>query len=254
MKYALIGYGKMARAVAEAANARGHRCVAVVDPAVRAPGVRSSLDPRRLGGANVAFEFSVPAAAEANVVALLEARVAVVCGTTGWSGGSRAIRSASRRTGLGAVIAPNFSVGMALFEEIVGEAARRLARARLYEPYVVEWHHRAKKDAPSGTALRLAHRVAREAGETTAVRAGEPSPALRRGDVHVSSVRAGHEPGIHEVGFDGEHDVVRLVHRARGRGGLALGAVLAAEWIVGRSGVHGFQRVVADLLRRGGGA
>ena len=252
MKVAIVGYGKMGREVEAAAVRRGHSVVARIDPEGGADGVARRLTRASLRGAAVAFEFTVPGSAEANVIALLEAGVAVVCGTTGWNASSRAVALAARRAGKGAVIAPNFSPGMALFAEVVREAARRFLGTGAYDPFVVESHHRAKKDAPSGTALKLAGIVASSAPERAEVVAGMPSGAVRPGAVHVASVRAGHEPGTHTVGFDGAHDAVTLVHRARDRAGLALGAVLAAEWVARRRGIHGFDEVVADWVRAGG--
>jgi 4-hydroxy-tetrahydrodipicolinate reductase len=250
---AIVGYGKMGRAVEACAVGRGHRVVARIDPEARGREGARRLSAAALRGADVAFEFSKPSAAEENVLALLRARVAVVCGTTGWEVSSGRIAAASRRAGRGVVIAPNFSPGMILFSEIVGAAARLFLAAGSYDPFVLEAHHRGKKDAPSGTALKLAGIVGAAAPSKAEVVAGLTAEPVRPGAVHVASVRAGHEPGTHTVGFDGEHDAVVLVHRARGRGGLALGAVLAAEWIEKRRGVHGFERVVADWVRRGGG-
>ena len=252
MNLALVGYGRMGREVEAVAARRGHVVVAVFDPASRGGRMKRRLDPAGLAGAEVAFEFTAPQAAEANVVALLEAGVAVVCGTTGWPLASCAIRTAARRSGRGAVLAPNFSLGMALFSEVAAEAARRFLAAGGYDPFVVEFHHRGKKDAPSGTAQALAAAVAAAGGENREVVVGVPSGPVEPGAVHVASVRAGHETGTHTVGFDGENDVVTLTHRTRGRAGLALGAVLAAEWVRKRRGVHGFDRVIADLVRGGG--
>jgi 4-hydroxy-tetrahydrodipicolinate reductase len=252
VRVAIVGYGKMGREVEAAAVARGHAVVQRIDVAGGGRGVRRRLDAAAVRRADVAFEFTAPAAAEANVVALLEAGVAVVCGTTGWSLSSPAVAAASRRAGKGAVIAPNFSVGMALFAQVVSEAASRFLAAGDYDPFVLEAHHRAKKDAPSGTALRLAASVAAAAPARAEVVAGLPTGPVRPGAVHVASVRAGLEPGTHTVGFDGLHDVITLCHRARDRGGLALGAVLAAEWVAGRRGVHGFESVVAEWIRGGG--
>jgi len=246
VKVAIVGYGRMGREFEAAAVSRGHAVVARIDVAGGGRGVARRLDPASVRRADVAFEFTAPAAAEANVIALLEAGVAVVCGTTGWGSSSRAVAAASRRARRGVVIAPNFSVGMTLFSRLVAEAAGRFLAAGGYDPFVLEAHHRGKIDAPSGTALALASAVAAAGPAKAEVVAGLPSGRVRPGAVHVASLRAGLEPGTHTVGFDGVHDVVTLCHRARDRGGLAIGAVLAAEWIVGRSGVHGFERVVAE--------
>jgi 4-hydroxy-tetrahydrodipicolinate reductase len=250
MKYALVGYGKMGRAVEAAAAARGHRRVAVVDRARRgaARAVRTSL--ATLRRAEVAFEFTEPGAAEDNVVELLGAGLHVVSGTTGWDPRSTRIRRALRATGRGLVASPNFSPGMELFARLVGAAADLVSRAGLHDPWILDLHHRAKLDAPSGTAKLLAEIVEAHDPRVLAVHAGPLDGRLEAGALHVASVRAGHETGTHVVGFDGEHDALTLTHRTRGRSGLALGAVLAGEWILARRGLHGFDAVMDDLLSR----
>jgi len=253
LKFALIGYGRMGRAIEATARDRGHDLVAIVDPAAEGRRVRRRFDPRALGGAAVAFEFTKPSTAESNVIRLLEADVAVVCGTTGWTPGSAELKRAVRGSKAGAIVAPNFSVGMNLFYLAVGEAARVAGRSGLYDAFVLETHHRGKVDAPSGTAARLASIVQDAAPTYSTTEFGCPDEgAVSPGAVHVASVRAGHEPGTHTVGFDGPFDQITLTHRGRGRGGLALGAVLAGEWIGKRRGLHGFDRVLKDYLGKGG--
>ena len=233
MKYALVGYGKMGRAIEEAAGVRGHACTAVIDKSAKLERVSRTMDDASWRGVKVAFEFTRPAAAKENVIALLRRGVAVVCGTTGWDAADPAVRRAAASAKRGCVIAANFSIGMNLFYAAVEEAARSYLAVPGYDPWIAEWHHKQKADAPSGTARRLAAIVGEAGG----------------GAVPVAAVRAGHEPGRHLVGFDGPDDAVTLAHAARGRGGFARGAVLAAEWIQGRRGIHGFEDVVADLVR-----
>jgi len=229
VRFALVGYGKMGRAIEAAAAARGHVLSAVVDRSARTAQAKRSIDRAAWRGIGVAFEFTTPAAAKDNVIALLARGVPVVCGTTGWDPADPDVKRAARSSKAGAVVAPNYSVGMALFYGAVAQAASRYLAAGGYDAWVAEWHHRAKVDAPSGTALRLAKLV---------------------GDPPVAAVRAGHEPGRHLVGFDGPHDAVTLEHVARGRSGFAEGAVLAAEWLGRRRGIHRFEEVVDDLVSR----
>ena len=249
MKVALVGYGKMGRAVEAVLRDRRHRIAAVVDP--EAPGARRRLDPKRLGGAEVAFEFTRPDAAPANVRLLLEAGISVVCGTTGWDGSAPEVRRWARAGKAGLVVAPNFSVGVLLFQRLVEDAARRLFPTGMFDPTVLEAHHRGKVDAPSGTASKLAGAIAKTWGG--AVIEGNAVLPVPHGAVHVASLRAGHEAGTHTVGFEGAHDSISLTHRARGREGFALGAVLAAEWVRGRRGVHGIDAVVDGVLSGGRG-
>ncbi|HJQ82523.1 MAG TPA: dihydrodipicolinate reductase C-terminal domain-containing protein [Candidatus Binatia bacterium] len=237
MRYALVGYGRMGRAIDAVAEARGHRRAIVVDRGAKGKGTARSVEGAGWKGVDVAFEFTEGEGAAERVLALLSAGIPVVCGTTGWDAASAALGPAARKARAGAVIAPNFSIAMHVFATLAAQASAALSRAGAYDPYIVEWHHKAKRDAPSGTAKRLARVV-------TDASAG-------RIDVPVASVRAGHEPGRHVVGFDGEGDVVTLTHQARGRGAFAEGAVVAAEWIRGRRGIHGFDEVCRDLVRSG---
>ncbi len=249
MRYALVGYGKMGREIERAATARGHSRVAIVDPGARVRGVLRSIERARLRRADVAFEFTTPDAARANVIALLACGVAVVCGTTGWDDTGADVSRAVRASRGALLVAPNFSVGMALFSRLVGEAAARCAAAGGYDPWLVEWHHRGKRDAPSGTARRLAGVLAAGVDPPAAIHEGTPVAPLPPGAVHVAVVRAGHEPGRHQVGWDGPHDRITLTHEARGREGFARGAVLAAEWLRGRRGRIHFDDAIDDLLR-----
>jgi 4-hydroxy-tetrahydrodipicolinate reductase len=234
----------MGRAVEVRATARGHERAEVVDPATGS----GPLDPRGLGGARMAFEFTLPGAAERNVSALMEEGVSVVCGTTGWRP-SEALLAAVERTDAGCILAPNFSLGVNLFFRVVDAAAGTLGALKMYDAFVQESHHRGKADAPSGTARRLAEIVVEADPRLESVLEGHPSGRIPPGTLQVISTRAGSEPGTHRVGFDGDHDLITLEHRARGRDGLALGAVLAAEWLEGRRGMHRFEEVLDAILR-----
>ena len=158
------------------------------------------------------------------------------------------------QTPKGAVIAPNFSVGVNLFFRITAAAAALLGPAGRHEPYVLEAHHAGKRDVPSGTARQLAQIVVGADPRLESVHEGHPDGLLPRGTLQVVGLRAGHEPGTHVVGFDGAEDTITLTHRARGRGTFAAGAVLAAQWLLasGRPGIHGFDVVLDDLLTRAG--
>lgn len=253
MNYAVVGYGRMGRAIDERAKARGHRRVAVIDPDVRVRGGRRSLSETSVAGAEVAFEFTTPQESPGNVSRLVALGVPVVCGTTGWTP-DRRLRTEAREAKVGVVLAPNFSVGMNLFYRIVRDAARWLGSAGGHQPFVWEHHHAGKADAPSGTALRLAALVARADPRAPEIAAGPLAGPLPKGALHVSAIRAGAEPGTHVVGFDGPFDRIELRHSARGREGFADGAVLAAEWLTEarKAGFHGFDAVLDGLTRRRG--
>jgi 4-hydroxy-tetrahydrodipicolinate reductase len=238
MRVALVGTGKMGREVEAVLRERGHDAL----PVHRGDGFPRDCP--------VGIDFTRAEAVEANVAAALAAGARYVVGTTGWHDRLDALRGLVEQKGGGLVWAANFSLGVNLFYRIVGDAAALLARFPEYDPYVLERHHRQKKDAPSGTARALADVLA-GAGLRRARPEMELRGALAEDRFHVSAVRAGGIVGDHTVGFDAGGDEILLEHRARTRRGFAAGAVLAAEWIVGRTGVFGFDAVLNDLLAGG---
>ena len=237
MKVAVVGPGKMGREVAEVLRERGHEPVMV-----------GASDPFPSGCA-VGIDFTKPEAVVENVKKAMATRARYVVGTTGWSAREVEVRRLVEAAGGGLVHAANFSVGVNLFYRIVREAARTLAAFPDYDPYVLERHHRAKKDAPSGTAKALAEIVEKSGGPRRRAATSLSGP-LKDDEFLVSAVRAGGIVGEHTVGFDSGGDEILLEHRARSRRGFALGAVLAAEWIATRAGVFGFDAVLADLGAR----
>jgi 4-hydroxy-tetrahydrodipicolinate reductase len=236
VKVALVGHGKMGREVEAVLRERGHD-LAVVG--------RDTALPR---DCVVGIDFTRSEAVPANVEAAMKAGLRYVVGTTGWSDRLEDVRRTVTQAGGGLVHAANFSVGVNLFYKIVRDAAATLARFPEYDPFILERHHRLKKDAPSGTAKVLAGIVSSAGGK-------RPKPvsdlegALADDSFHISAVRAGGIVGDHTVGFDSGGDEILLEHRARTRRGFALGAVLAAEWISTRTGFHSFDAVLEDLSR-----
>jgi len=223
---AIIGMGKMGRALVDLAGAHGFTVVATLDRAH--PVTRESL-----AGAAVAIEFSTPESAVANILACIATGCPVVVGTTGWYDAMPRVRAEVDRAGGTLLYAPNFSLGVAIFDRVVAEAARLFGSAG-FSGHLVETHHAAKKDAPSGTAASLARTV--EAASNT------PMP--------ITSVRVGSVPGTHEVIFDSPFEQVRLVHEARDRRVFADGALAAATWLIEggrgqRRGVFTMQDIIS---------
>lgn len=236
MRVAVVGMGKMGREVEAVLRERGHEAIPV-----------RHGDPFPAGCA-VGIDFTRADAVEGNLAAALAAGARYVVGTTGWNDRLDEVRRMVQEKGGGLVTAANFSVGVNLFYRIVRQAAALLARFPEYDPFVLERHHRQKKDAPSGTARVLAE-ILSAAGLRRATPEMELRGALGDDRFHVSAVRAGGIVGDHTVGFDAGGDEILLEHRARTRRGFAAGAVLAAEWIAGRTGVHTFESVLDDLAR-----
>ena len=218
-RLAIIGLGKMGRAVEQLAPERGFEVVARID-AARNRGA-GGITAETMGGADVAVEFTEPGAAVANILATLGAGCAIVVGTTGWYAQLPAVTAEAERAGGALLWAPNFAVGVNLFERLVEEACRLATAAPGFDAHILETHHTAKKDAPSGTALTLAGAAHRGSGR----------------EVPITSVRTGSVPGTHELLLDAPFEQIRLEHVARDRRVFAEGALLAARWLVGRRGV-----------------
>ena len=234
MKVALVGHGKMGREVEAVLKERGHDAVV------------AHKDGPFPAGCAVGIDFTRADAVPANIERAMKAGARYVVGTTGWNDRLQDVERMVTQAGGGLVHAANFSVGVNLFYKIVRDAAALLARFPDYDPYVLERHHRQKKDAPSGTAKVLAGIVSSGGGKR-AKPTSSLDGALPDDTFHVAAVRAGGIVGEHTVGFDSGGDEILLEHRARSRRGFALGAVLAAEWIATRTGVHSFDAVLEDL-------
>lgn len=239
MKFLVVGPGKMGRSICKIAESRGHRCV----------GEWTAGERPESHDAELAFEFSRPQSAADNVTALLDAGISVVCGTTGWE--SDALERRPAKDGVGWIVAANFSIGMHVFSRIVREAAATAGRTGLFRSWIVERHHRAKRDNPSGTARQLARLVQSYGRGIGAIEENGGDRVIAPDALHVVGVRTGSEPGTHTVGFDGEFDEISMTHRARSRDGFAQGAVLAAEWLLGRTGGFRFDEVVEALWDTG---
>ncbi len=226
LRIALIGTGRMGRALRGLALERGAEIVTIIGSQDNAGG--AAITASRLAGAQVAIEFTVPAAAAANVLACVRAGVPCVTGTTGWYDALPGVRREVEERGGGLVWAPNFSAGVVLFAELVRRAGALYGRDASFDAHLIETHHVAKKDAPSGTAQALAEAFRAGAGRAPA----------------VTSVRTGHVPGTHDIVLDAAFEQVRLIHTARDRRVFADGALRAAGWLVGRRGVFTMRDVL----------
>jgi 4-hydroxy-tetrahydrodipicolinate reductase len=230
MKIALIGYGAMGKLIGTLAEKNGHEIAVVIDEADA--GLSAAELGGKLVGADVAIDFSVAEAVRRNVEACVAAGVPLVEGTTGWNDECEEIERLVRE-GMGSMVfGANFSIGVNLFYRIADLASELLAKFDDYEAFIEEQHHSHKKDAPSGTALKLKEIVAEHITK----------------DISVSATRAGNIPGTHRVGFDGAADQILLEHTARSRGGFVAGAILAAEWIVGKTGLYEFGDVMDEIV------
>ncbi len=229
MKIALIGYGAMGKLIRKLAEEKGHEIGVIIDEADA--NLFAGEVAEKLRGSDVAIDFTVGMAVPRNVEACVKARVPVVVGTTGWQE-DRALIENIVREGEGAMVfGANFSIGVNLFYRVAGFAAELFAKFPEYEAFVEEQHHSRKKDAPSGTALKIKEIISKH---------------VQVGD--IPATRAGNIPGTHRVGFDGPADQILLTHTARSREGFALGAITAAEWVIGKKGFFEFADVIGDRI------
>jgi len=223
MNLALIGYGKMGRLVEELALARGHHVLFKIDIEGNQHG--QALTAENLRGVDVAVDFSVPDAVLGNVERVTALGISMVVGTTGWWSQMEHARRLVEQNRVGFVYGSNFSIGVNVFFRLMEAAATLFQQHPQYDPWIYEIHHRAKLDAPSGTALKLKQILEQTYGEHP---------------VSVASNRAGTVPGAHTVGFDSESDTLTFTHTARSRMGFASGALHAAEWIQSHRGFYEF--------------
>ena len=247
MKIALIGYGKMGREVEQAARRRGHVIAARIDP-ISDDGAASEVSSQTIGSADVCVEFTHPEAVVSNIEQVVRLQKPLVVGTTGWYQHLPAIEKMVLQEKTGFVYAPNFSLGVNLFYRVAAAAARLFHRFEEYDACGAEIHHRLKVDSPSGTARKLSEIVLEHFPRKKRVVVDSLNRAIAPEEFHLVSLRAGHFPGTHSLAFDSAADTVELIHTARSRAGFASGALLAAEWIVGRRGVYTFEQVLQDLL------
>jgi 4-hydroxy-tetrahydrodipicolinate reductase len=224
---ALLGYGKMGKTIAALAPQRGFNVRLALD--IDANQAGQGITPENFQGIEVCIDFTTPDAVVENIRRVAALGVNLVVGTTGWHNRLEEVRRIIESAGVGMVYAANFSIGVNLFYRLARAAAEIFSGFSMYDPYLMETHHKFKKDAPSGTALEIKRQIQSEFGSR---------------EIPVASVRAGYIPGMHELGFDSEADTIILRHTARGRQGFAEGALHAARWVVGKKGFFSF----ADVL------
>jgi 4-hydroxy-tetrahydrodipicolinate reductase len=241
MRIALIGYGKMGKAIEEIALEKNHEILlkATHD---------TILTFDSLKNADVAIEFTNPHSAFENVVKCFDAGVPVVCGTTGWNEKVDEAKKICAEKNGAFLLASNFSVGVNIFFELNKKLAEMMTSHPQYKVWLEEVHHIQKKDSPSGTAITLANDIINSVDRLhdwiNFMPGRDEFDDSDKSLLHIISERVKDTPGTHEVHYYSEEDDIKMVHTAHGRKGFASGALLAAEWIVGRKGVFSMK----DLL------
>lgn len=237
MKAAIIGYGKMGREIERILLERGHSVDLIIDVDNAA-----DLNAENLKNIDVAIEFTTPDTAFANIIRCLECGTAVVSGTTGWTSRLEQAKDLCDRNGGALFYASNYSLGVNLMFRLNRRLAELMNPLTQYDVRIEEVHHIQKKDAPSGTAITLAddiiERLDRKSGWVNDAEA--PS-----GSIAITSIREGMVPGIHTVSYESADDLLELKHTIKNRRTLAMGAVVAAEFLCGKTGFF----TMEDLLK-----
>ena len=223
MNIALVGYGKMGKAIEEILVERGHTIVAKLNRKPEAEDLKNT---------EVAIEFSHPEAAFENLKVLLENKIPTISGTTGWLNQLEEIKKINAENQCAFLYGSNFSLGVNLFFELNKHLAKLMAKYPAYKPEIEEIHHTQKLDAPSGTAISLAEQII----ENSTLKNWELDRKSADENLPIYAKRIDHVPGTHTVSYHSEIDSIEIKHTAHTRKGFALGAVLAAEWIHGKTG------------------
>ena len=230
MKIALLGYGKMGKVIEKIALERGHEIVLKKDEFNTYDG---------LSTADVAIDFSIPTAAVSNISSCFHANVPVISGTTGWLEHYDEMVALCKEKNGAFISSSNFSLGVNIFFELNAYLAKMMTKFDNYRVEMEEIHHTQKLDAPSGTAISLAKGIIENSGYSNWTLENAKS-----NEIHIDAVRTENVPGTHTVTYNSEVDTIEIKHTAHNRDGFALGAVIAAEWIVGKKGVFNMKDVL----------
>ena len=227
MKVAIIGYGKMGKEVEAVALERNHEIVLKTNS-------KGEFTEQNLKKADVAIEFTTPETAVDNIIRCFDVNVPIVVGTTGWTDELKQVETICSDKGQALLYASNFSIGVNIMFEVSEKLAQLMNARQMYDVDIEEIHHTEKKDAPSGTAISLANGIIanldRKSGWTL-------EEEVRENEIKIVALRESNVPGTHTLRYASDIDEIELKHTAKGRKGFAMGAVLAAEWLLGRTGM-----------------
>ena len=223
MKIALLGYGRMGRAIENIAKNRGHEIVAKIDK----DQIEGTLE-----HANVAINFSIPDAAVNNIFSALSLKIPVVCGTTGWLEDLKKVTDFTTKNDTAFLYASNFSIGVNLFFKLNEQLVKMMNNQSDYKVSIEEIHHIHKLDTPLGTAITLAEGIIENSESSDWSLSADKSD-----EIQIDAIREGEVPGTHTVTYESSIDAISIKHEAHNREGFALGAVVAGEWIVGKKGI-----------------
>lgn len=244
---ALIGYGKMGQIIQRFATARGHSITAIVDP-YGGENCYKEITMEALSGADVCIDFSQPQTVAANIMQMAALGKNMVIGTTGWYKQMDEVKQIVEQRQVGLIWSGNFSIGVNALFRIVGYAARVFNNLPDYDVLGHEFHHKAKADSPSGTAAMLGKILVDNIDRKQRLAVDKLDRKIEPDEIHFSSSRGGAIPGTHLVMFDSAVDTIEITHTARGREGFAAGAVMAAEFIQGKTGFYNIDDLMDNVI------
>jgi 4-hydroxy-tetrahydrodipicolinate reductase len=247
MKIAIIGYGKMGKIIERAAINRGHEICSIIDPVV--PDAKfKSINEESISAADVCIEFTQPQSVFDNIKNVVNLHKDIVVGTTGWNDKREEVRRIVEEKDVGLVYAENFSLGVNIYFELINHAAKIMNKFCDYDVSGMEIHHKEKIDAPSGTAKTVANILVKSIDRKKTIAFQRGDRKINPDEIDFSSLRLGSVPGTHKVFFDSLSDTIELNHIARNREGFAFGAVIAAEWSIGKKGFISFNELILQML------
>jgi len=234
MNIAIIGYGKMGRIIERIAVDNGIEVKAKIDPEASGA-THKEINKESLNGVDVCIEFTAPHVAVENIKKIVRLRKNVVVGTTAWYDKLDEVKEVVEENGVGIIYSPNFSIGVNVFFRLIKHASKIMDKLPDYDISMKELHHVHKKDAPSGTAKKIAEIITEHVSRVK--------------DINIESIREGEIPGTHIVNFESKSDIIKLEHEAKGREGFALGAVMAALWIKGKKGFYSIEDMMDEIIK-----
>ena len=236
MKIAILGYGKMGQFIEKVAQNRGHNILLKINQHNI-----DELNIENLKKADVIIDFSTPESAKTNIILSIDANKPIISGTTGWLNDYKEVKDYCIKNNGTFLYASNFSLGVNLFFELNKNLAKLMKKHQQYQINLTEIHHSEKLDAPSGTAISLAEQII---SESDIKNKWTLHPKNSNEELKIDAQRKGNITGTHSVNYRSEIDSISIIHEAHSRDGFALGAVIAAEWIISKKGVFSMHDVL----------
>lgn len=238
MRIGLIGIGRMGKAVKQAVTESKHKIVAEFD-------IDNPISSATISECEILIDFSVAQALDQNLRICLAAGIPLVSGTTGWYARKAEFKKLVLDAKGTFLYASNFSIGVLLFHKLLAQAAELYSSFNNYDFSIHEVHHKQKSDSPSGTALTLAGEILKKIPQKKTLQIGNPPAKIEDNMLQISSSRVGNVAGMHTLFIESPEDSIEITHRARGQMGFAAGALIAAEWLIGRKGFY----TIDDMFR-----